>query len=118
MLSLSSQSSIFCLEEVVGVHLVQKVVHLVGLGDCDPIALVFDLVPVQLMGEGCDMCARRVATRLRKVCLDGELLLCFDEVPRLELLDHRIDCIIFVTHVVLFELFYVLCIDGMANSTS
>ena len=87
-------------------------VHLVGLSDCEPMVPVFDLEYVQLTGEGCDMCVGRVTQWLKEVCLDGDLLLCCDDVPRLELIDHSQDFLILVTHVVLFGFFHVLCVDG------
>ena len=102
----------FFFGQVVGIHLWHRVVHLVGLGECDPMVLAFNLPPVQLAGEGCNMCVGRVTPYLEKVCLHGELLLCCDDVLRLELLEHRLDGMILVTHVVLFELFYVLRVDG------
>ena len=74
--------------------------------------LAFDLAPVQLIGEGCDMCVGRVATRLEEVCLYGELLICCDKVPHLELVDNRLDGLILVTHLVLFKLFHVLRVNG------
>ena len=86
-------------------------VHLVGLVDCDSMVLVFNFAPVQLTGEGCVMCIRRVALRLKELCLDGKLLLCCNEVTRLELIDHCIDGLIIVTRVVLFELFHILRVD-------
>ena len=87
-------------------------VHLVGLGDCDPMFLVFDLARVQLSGEGCDIRVRRVTPWSEEVCLDGDLLFGRDEVPRLELLDHRLDGMIIVTDVALFQIFDVLRVDG------
>ena len=77
--------------------------------------LAFDLAPVQLTGKGCDMCVGRVTPRLKEVYLDGELLFCCDGVPSLEMLDHRLDGMILVTHVVLFTLFHVLQVDGCDN---
>ena len=77
-----------------------KVVHFFGLGDCDPMVLAFDLAPVQLAGEGCDVGVGRVSTGLEKVCLDDELFLGCDDIPRLELLNHFPNVLVFVTNVV------------------
>ena len=90
-------------------------VHLVGLGDCDPMVLAFNLVSVQLTGKGCDVCVERVAPRIKEVCLYGKLLLCCDYAPRLELLDHRLGGLILVNHVVLFKIFHILRVDGCKN---
>ena len=50
------------------------------------------------------MRVRRFAPWLKGVCLDGELILGRDDVPRLELLGHSLYGLIFVTHVVLFQI--------------
>ena len=42
-------------EQVAGVHLCHEVVHFVGLGDCDPIVLAFNLAHVYLARKGCDV---------------------------------------------------------------
>ena len=65
-----------------------KVVHFVGLGDCDPMVLAFDLAPVQLEDKGCDMGVGRIAPGTKEVRLDGKLFLSRDDEPCLELLDH------------------------------
>ena len=74
--------------------------------------LAFDLVPVQLVVTGCDIRVLSVAPCLEEVRLDGELLLCCDDEPCLELLHHRLNVLIFLTQVVLFELFHVLRVNG------
>ena len=61
------------------------------------------------------MRVRRFAPRLKGVCLDGELILGRDDILRLELLGHSLDGLIFVTHVVLFQIFHVLCFNGRDN---
>ena len=66
-----------------------KVVHFVGFGDCDPMVLVFDLAPVQLVGKGCDVGVGRVGTEIEEVRLNEDLFLGRDDLPRLELLDHH-----------------------------
>ena len=78
------------------------VVQVVGLSDCDPMVLAFDLAPVQLAGESCDMGVRCVAPGLKEVRLNGDLFLGDDDVPRLELLNHRPNVLIFVTNAVFF----------------
>ena len=83
-------------------HLCHEVVHFVGLGDCDPMVLTFDLAPAQLEGEGCDVGFGRVAPGLEEVRLDGKLFLGRDDVPRLELTDHRPNILVFVTNLVFF----------------
>ena len=90
-------------------------VHLVGLGDCDPMVFAFDLAPVQLTGEGCDMRVGHVTPRRKEVCLDVEIILGYDDVPRLELLDHCLDGMIFATDIVLLYLFDLSRIDGCAD---
>ena len=77
--------------------------------------LALDLVIVQLTGKGCYMSVGSVAPHLKEVCLDGELLLCCDNVPCLVQLDHRLDGLIILTHVVLVELFQALRVDGRDN---
>ena len=89
--------------------------HLVGIGDCDPMVLVFKLVPVQLTGEGCDMCVGCVVPRHKLVCLDGDLLLGYDYVPLLYLLDHCLDCLVIVPNVVFLHIFNVLRVDARDN---
>ena len=49
------------------------------------------------------------------MCLDVKLLLRCDDVTRLELLDHRLNGLILVAHVVLFELFHGLHVDRRNN---
>ena len=93
----------------------KKVAYLVFLRNFDPMVLAFDLSPVQLTGEGCDVCVGRVTSWLEEVCIDRELILCCDDVPRLELLDYRLDGMILVTHVALFDLFHILRVDGRDN---
>ena len=92
----------FGFEQVAGVHMCHEVVHFFGLGDCDPMVLAFDLAPVQLEVEDCDVGVRRVAPGLKEVRLDGKILLGRDGVPRLELLDHCPHVLVFVTNLVFF----------------
>ena len=87
------------LEKVAGVHLCHEVVHFFGLGDCDPMVLAFNLLPVQLAGGGCDVGTRRVAQGLKGMRLDGELFLDRNNVPRLKLLNQQPNVLVFVTNV-------------------
>ena len=87
-------------EQVTGVHLCHKVVHFFFLGDCDPMVLAFNLAPVQLAVKGCDVVVGRVSPGLEEVHLDGEIFLVRDYVPRLELLGHFPNVLVFVTNVV------------------
>ena len=100
-------------------------VHLVSLGDYAPLVLVFDLAHVQLMGEVCDMCVGHVSPQIKEICLDGKLLLCCDDVPRLDMLDHCLYGLILLTHVFLFELFIycastavMMALTAIASTTS
>ena len=77
--------------------------------------LVFNLAPVQLAGEGCDVRIRHVDSQFEEVCLDGDLLLSVNDVPHMELRDHRLGGLMFVTYVVLLELFSLLRINGCDN---
>ena len=83
-----------------GIHMCHEVVQFVGLGDCDPMVLSLDLAPIQLSGEGCYMGIGCVAPGFEEVRLDGERFLGHDDVPHLELLDHRPNILIFITSVV------------------
>ena len=51
------------------------------------------------MVEGCDVGVGHVSPGIEEVRLDGELSLGRDDVPRLELLDHRPNVLVFVTNV-------------------
>ena len=64
--------------------------------------LVFYLAPVQLAGKGCDVGVGCVALWLKEMRLDGKLFLGRDDVPRLELLDHCPNVLVFVSNVVFF----------------
>ena len=92
--------------------MIHEVVHLVVLCDRDPMVLSFYLAPVHLIGGVCDMRVGCVAPRREEVCLDLYLLLGCDDVPRPELIDHCLDCLVFVPNVVILQLFDVLRIDG------
>ena len=62
--------------------------------------LAFDLEPVQLAGKGCDVGVRRVAPGIEEVRLDGDIFFGLDDLPRLELLNHRPNVLVFVTNAV------------------
>ena len=51
--------------------------------------LAFDLLPVQLAEEACDVGVGRVSSGLKEVRLDGEIFLGCNNVPHLEMIDHR-----------------------------
>ena len=87
-------------------------VHLFRPGDCDPTVLKFDLAHVQLTGKGCDMRVGRDAPQLELVCLDGKLILGRDDAPRMEVLDHLLNALFFVTDVVLLHICHILRFDG------
>ena len=76
-------------EKFSGVYLCHKVVQFVGLGDCDPMVPTFDLAPVQLAGEGCDVGVGRVTPDIGEVRIEVKISLGSNDLPRLELLDHR-----------------------------
>ena len=76
-------------EQVARVHLCYEVFHSADFDEFDPMVLAFNLAPVQLAGEGCNVGVGRVAPGIEEVRLDGELFLSRDDVPRLELLNHH-----------------------------
>ena len=92
-----------------------EVFHLVVLFDRDPMALALDLAPVHLTGEVCDMHIRHVTPRREEVCLYCYLLLGSDDAPRSELLDHCLDCLVFVPNTVILQIFDILRIEGRDN---
>ena len=102
----------FGFEQVAGIHMCHEVVHFVGLGDCEPMFLVLDLANFKLVGKGCDVGVGCVAPGIKEVRLDGELFLDRDDLPRLELLNHCPNILIFVTNVVFFRLLHLLRVDG------
>ena len=62
--------------------------------------LAFNLAHVQLTGKCCYVGVRRFDTGIKEVRLGGKLFLGRDDVPRLELLDHCWNVLVFVTNVV------------------
>ena len=64
--------------------------------------LAFDLAPLQFVGEGCDVGVGRVDSGLEEVRLDGDIFLGGDYIPRLDLMDHCPNVLVFVTNVVFF----------------
>ena len=71
----------------------------------------FDLAPVQLAGEGCDVGVGRVTPDIGEVRIEGKISLGSNDLPRLELLDHRSNVLGLVTNVVFFYMFRILQID-------
>ena len=79
----------FGLKQDICVHLGHKVVHLVIVGDLDPMVFQLSLEPVQLDCNVCDVRVRSVTPRHEEAGLDGQPFLGGDDVPRLELHNHR-----------------------------
>ena len=72
---------IFSLKQATGVHLVQKVVHLVAVGDSDPMVFALNLSPFQLARKGGDMRFWSVAPWREEVVFDSQLLLGGNNIP-------------------------------------
>ena len=88
------------LEDVGEVHLSNKAVDFIGVGDDDKVVLAFGLPTFELMGKGRDVVFRCVTPRLVEEGLHIELLIVGNDVPSPELLDHRRDGLILVPDIV------------------
>ena len=86
--------------------------HLVVVGDRDPVVFALDLAPVQLVGKGGDVSFWSVAPGREEIVLDGHLLLGDNYIPRADLVDHCFYCLVFTPYVVFLEFLDVLHIDG------
>ena len=90
-------------------------VYLVVVGDCNPMVFAIDLVHVQLARKGGDMCLWSVAPWREEVGFDSQPLLGGDKIPRAEIGNQCLDCLVLVPYVVLLELLDILCVDGRDN---
>ena len=87
-------------------------VHLVFIDDRDTIIFALYLAPVELARKVCDVHVGSVASQRDEFGLDGQFILGGDDVPRLDLRDHRFDGPILIPNVVLFQLLDILSVDG------
>ena len=101
----------FGLEQATGIHMGHKVFHLVIVGDRDPMVFTLYLAPVQLACEGFGVRFGSVTLQRNEVGLDVQLLLGGNDIPRLELCDHRFYDLVFVPNVVLLQFLGTLRVD-------
>ena len=102
----------FGLEQATGVHLGHKVVHLVVVGDSDPMVFSLDLAPVELARNGGDVRVWSVTPWREEVGFGIQIILGGNSIPRAELGNHCLDHLVFVTYLVFLEFLDVLCVNG------
>ena len=91
-------------------------VHLVVVGDIDPMVFALDLASVQLERKGGDVRFWSVAPWREEVGFDIRLLLGVNNIPRADMDDHYIDCMVLVPYIVLLEFLDVFRVDVRDDS--
>ena len=90
----------FGLKQATGLHLGHKVVHLIFVGDRDPMVFAINLVPVQLERKGGDVCFWSVPPQCEEVGFYGKFLHGGNGIPHTELIDYCFYCLVFVPDVI------------------
>ena len=75
-------------------------VHLVVVGNRDPMVFALNLAQVQLACEGGNVRFMIVTPQHKEVGIDVQLLLVGNNIPHMELHDHRFYCLVFVPDVI------------------
>ena len=78
-------------------------VYLVVVGYCDPMVLAINLSPVQLARKGGDMRFCSVSPWREEVVFDSQFLLGSDNIPRADLGNQCLDCLVCVPYLCLLE---------------
>ena len=83
-------------QQATGIHLGHEVVHLVVVGDSDPMVFALDLVHVQLAHKGGDLCIWSVTPWHEEVGFGSQLLLGGNNPARAHLGNHCLDLMVLV----------------------
>ena len=102
----------FGYEQATDVHMGHEVVHLVIGCDSAPMVFALNLVPFQLAFKGGDVRVWSVTPWLKEVGFDSQLLLGGNNIPRADLGNHLLDCLVLALYVVLLKFLDVLRVNG------
>ena len=100
------------LKNVAEIHLRHKVINFVAVCDGDHVFGAFNLLPIEMSGEGCDVGVWSINPRRIEERLHIELFLVRDDKPCLEVRDHCCDHLVFVFDLVFREFLDILIINS------
>ena len=86
-------------------------VNFVAVCDGDLVCGAFDLPPIELLGEGCDVGVWSLTPRCVEERLCVKLLFVREDEPHLEVRDHRRDGLVFLADVVFQEFLDILVVN-------
>ena len=94
------------------IHLRHKVINFVVVCDGNHVFGAFNLSPIELSGEGCDVVVWSITPRRKKYRLHIELLFVRDDEPFLEERDHSCDRLVVVSNVVFREFLNIMFVNS------